>query len=92
MRKEVKGWIAIIVGFIFLGAIDIFDDIIRNINVQIVFNILCIIIALISFSVAIISDKSKFSIKKVLHNRYIILSLVLAIIIFLLLMLFVINI
>lgn len=81
MKKEIKRWGPIICAFVCWCVMDIFDDFFSDINVQIIFNFVCLGIMLVSL-VFLFMENEKHSVKNILHNKWVILSVVLGIIIF----------
>lgn len=80
MKKILKRWGTILLGFCFIKAIDIVDVLFVEENYQFIFRIMCLVGAAISFVVSIVTDENlRFKSNK--ENRWIILFVNLCIVV-----------
>lgn len=73
MKKILKRWGTILLGFCFIKAFDITDALFVEEKYQFAFKVICLLGALVAFGVSIVTDE-KLNIKSVKEDRWILYS------------------
>lgn len=81
LMKSFRRWKGIVIGFVFLIMSQNVERIFDDVLLQIIGNSICIVGALISFVISIRTD-DKLELKNIVNNKWILFSLSLSIIIF----------
>ena len=69
MLKRWKDWLPIAIGCISLVAFVIFKGSIEDIKTRMIVNLSLIAVMMLSFLVAFVPDKDKYTLKDILHNK-----------------------